>query len=286
MFTKSPHRDPVSDTARAFSAGSRITAVGTFISAAEEFSRSREMSDTGLFSWPIRRTAFRTLSHPKLEKPLRTLGHPRYRWLVGARALASLGVIVAPRRSKSRLVSLFALSGLLLVKSYRSSYGSDGSDQMSFISAASTAIAETPRLTPQQQDVMSGFVAFQSVLSYFSAGVAKLRSPVWRDGSAIEGIFRTKTYGDEWLYQFVHRHRWARLTLAWSVIVAETIFPIILALPPVARRAQFLVAAGFHVGNARFMGLNRFFWAFLGTYPHVEHNAAFLRQAWQEQSRK
>lgn len=97
MFTKSPHRDPVSDTARAFSAGSRITAVGTFISAAEEFSRSREMSDTGLFSWPIRRTAFRTLSHPKLDKPLRTLGHPRYRWLVGARALASLGVIVAPR---------------------------------------------------------------------------------------------------------------------------------------------------------------------------------------------
>jgi hypothetical protein len=269
-----------------FMTATRITAVGALLGGLEELSRRSEMHDRGLFSWPVRRTSLRSLSNPRLDPVTKTFEHPRYQKLVGLRAASAAIVLFAPSRSGIRTASLLGLSGFMLTKSYRHTYGSDGSDQMSFITTTVAGVASLPGLGKWHRAVLAGFLAFQSTLSYFSAGVAKLRSPAWRDGSAVTGIFRTKTYGDEQLYRFIRDRPWAAKALAWSVILAETSFPVVLLLPPLPRRALLGLAASFHVANARFMGLNRFFWAFLGTYPVVDQSAEDIRRAISQRRRK
>lgn len=264
----------------------RITAVGAVVGALEELSRPDDMHNRSLFSWPIRRTGLRVLSNRKHDAVLWALEHPRYQGIVALRGAAALGVLTTSSTSRLRSACLLMLSGLMLAKSYRHTYGSDGSDQLSFITTTVAGAASLPGLSARHRGLLAGFLTFQSTLSYFSAGVAKLRSPAWRDGSAVTGIFRTKTYGDEGLYEFIRDRPWAAKMLAWSVIVAETAFPIVLVLPPLPRRALLGLAATFHVGNARFMGLNRFFWAFLGTYPVVDQSAEVIRGAIVRRKRK
>lgn len=274
-----PRRSQTSELQQRLATATRVTAVGALVSALEELSRPDDMKNRSLFSWPIRRTGLRALNSDRFASVLQAFEHPRYLGVVGFRAVAAATVLVAPASSRIRTAALLGLSGLMLVKSYRHTYGSDGSDQMSFITATVAGVAALPGLSPQQRGLLAGFLTFQSTLSYFSAGVAKLRSAVWRDGSAVTGIFRTKTYGDEGLYGFIRNRPWAAKALAWSVILAETAFPVVLVLPPLPRRALLGLAATFHVGNARFMGLNRFFWAFLGTYPVVDLSADTIRSA-------
>lgn len=261
----------------ALSLATKVTTVGALVSVLEELSRPNEMHDHGLFSWPIRRSGLRLLANKTLSPVLRVFEHPKYQKAVALRGVAAAGALLSPSGSWLRTASLVSLSALLLGKSYRSAYGSDGSDQMTFITTTLAAAEAMPGLRPHHRQLLAGFLTFQSTLSYFSAGVAKLYSSPWRDGSAVKGIFRTKTYGDEDLYNFLIHQRWAAKGLSWLVIIAETTFPLVLILPPLPRRVTLGLAAVFHIGNARFMGLNRFFWAFLGTYPVVDHSADVLQ---------
>lgn len=200
-------KQPADEMQRRLAAATRMTAIGALISGLEELSRPDDMHDRSLFSWPVRRTGLRILSDRRLDPLLQVFEHPRYQGVIGLRTAAAIGVLLAPATSRVRTVALLGLSGLMLAKSYRHTYGSDGSDQMSFITTTVAGAASLPGLSARQRGLLAGFLTFQSTLSYFSAGVAKLRSPAWRNGSAVMGIFRTKTYGDQWLYEFVRERR-------------------------------------------------------------------------------
>ena len=257
----------------------RLTAVGALIGSLEELSRREDGEARSLFSWPVRQTALRAFRRRSLA-PLWSLIEPRrYRLLLAGRALCAAGVLMLPDSSRARGPALLGLAASGLLRSYRNSYGSDGSDQLSFITFTSLATAHLPGLTAGQRAVPLHFVGFQSVLSYTVAGVAKLLSPQWRSGSAIEGIFRTRTYGDAGFYRMLKERPGAARALAWTVILTETTTPVVLLLPPAGRRAVLGMAGLFHLGNARYMGLNRFFWAFTGTYPLVDRSARAVR--WQ-----
>ena len=59
------------------------------------------------------------------------------------------------------------------------------------------------------------------------------------------------------------------LGLCWLVILGETLFPIVLILPPDALYVVLGASIVFHFMTAYFMGLNTFVWAFIATYPSV-----------------
>jgi len=112
-------------------------------------------------------------------------------------------------------------------------------------------------------------VALQSSLAYFTAGFAKLVSPIWRTGVAIPGISSTRMYGSRSASRFLHGRPWLSVGLAWSVILTECLFPLVLVVP--APVALSLLAAGmlFHVTSGLVMGLNSFIWSFAATYPAI-----------------
>jgi hypothetical protein len=51
-----------------------------------------------------------------------------------------------------------------------------------------------------------GFIAAQALLAYSTSGIAKLVSPVWRDGTGLVGILSTIDHGTPALGQWLARH--------------------------------------------------------------------------------
>ena len=61
--------------------------------------------------------------------------------------------------------------------------------------------------------------------------------------------------------------------MAWSLILWESCFPLLLVAPRPLAILFLLMGIAFHGGAALFMGLNTFFWTFVATYPAVIHCA-------------
>jgi len=106
------------------------------------------------------------------------------------------------------------------------------------------------------------YIAIQVILSYFVAGIAKLRNPEWRSGHALE-IFLSRVG--------LTPSKNVCFILSWVLMVFEVLFPLALKLPlPFVVMALF-----FHLANVYIFGLNRFFFAWLAGYP-----ALFLIAEW------
>lgn len=153
-------------------------------------------------------------------------------------------------------------------------YGFDGSDQMqSVVWGGLVAFHATDSLLVQHAAVF--FVAAQLVLSYLTAGIAKLISPIWRSGQAVGLIMRTKTYGTPWLSRTVKQLHLSG-PLSWATILFEVVGPLSVLAGP--KPTLLFLAAGmlFHISIAIAMGLNTFVWAFTATFPAVYYASQFL----------
>jgi hypothetical protein len=114
------------------------------------------------------------------------------------------------------------------------------------------------------------FIGAISVLSYARAGWTKLREPSWRDGSALNWALQSTCYQTairlppqtcQWLAL-------ATITFELSSLIAWT--------TPLGALLFCVAGFAFHLGNFIFLGLNRFFWVWLATYPAL----LFLARKW------
>lgn len=263
-------RRPVDDIDRAFSRVERLTAVGSTIGALEQLVQRRKYDDNGLLSWPVNRSRMPG-SHRAYYKYLdKVLSYPQFVNVMRIRFVSGLGVLAGGSR-RARAVSLAGMTGTGAAINVRSNYGLDGSDHFAFINYAAATLEKLFPNDRQAREYALAFIAFQSCLSYFTSGSVKLTSPVWRNGEALTGIFRTQTYGDKFFYDLLKDRAGMTKLLAWAVMVAEAAFPLVVLMPKPIARLFFLSGMAFHVGNAKFMGLNRFFWSFVATYPAVSY---------------
>ncbi|MBX3016438.1 MAG: HTTM domain-containing protein [Bdellovibrionaceae bacterium] len=140
-----------------------------------------------------------------------------------------------------------------------------GSDRMGLLVLWTVLIGELATW-PLVREVAFGYLALQLVLSYFMAGLVKIRDPQWRNGEAMARIFRASIYpvSDS-------RRAWGdrpglMFALGWGTLAFELLFPLALIRPE-----SLLVALGlaftFHIANAFILGLNRFVWTWLAAFP-------------------
>ena len=192
--------------------------------------------------------------------------------LHAARAGASLALL-APTGRKTRLAANAFLAATDALLYPHESYGTDGSDQASFLAQTGAAVARALPNRPALTDAALWYLAAQSTLSYTIAGWAKLLGPDWRNGEALPGVLRTYTYGDRQAYQLARRFPRASRLVGASVLALECFFPA--AYLGKGRLAPVFVgsAAAFHVANARLMGLHRFLPAFLALHPSLLYTA-------------
>lgn len=183
-----------------------------------------------------------------------------------AAAIALLTAVAINQFLTPAVALLWVLSALL---NWYKSIGGDGAEQMSFITLTAAALTGLVGLTEGNVVVLLTFVAAQSALAYLTAGVAKLASPTWRSGSAISGIVSATSYGSPLWHRIVTSVPSAGLVLCWSTMLWEALFPIALLGHAPSMLVILILGVCFHAGCAIVMGLNDFFWAFVGTYPAI-----------------
>lgn len=251
----------------------RITAVGAAIGGLEVVRVGSTYADDSINSWPITRTRLRGLNRGMGQVVDHAVRHPRVLTVAGVRAASAALLTVPGLGRRTRAVGLVGAVGSGALLHLRTNYGNDGSDHMAVLNFTTALVDKAFPYDLRARQMALGFVAAQSALSYFTSGVVKLGSPMWRSGEALTGILRTGTYGDQHLYAVFRDRPRLSMVASWAVMLFESGFPLVFVLPKPLSRSLLLGAAAFHLVNARFMGLNRFLWSFVGSYPAVAYFA-------------
>lgn len=253
---------------RPLTTAERFSAATHLLSSLEYLVRKADRAPGGLNDW----------KYVRAQVPARTRTGQRVRDFVAreevtqaihaSRAVAALVLIAPVRRNGVRMLANAYLAASQILIYPRHIYGTDGSDQVSFLVQAAAALGRAGG-TPATRRAAVHFIGAQTALSYGASGWAKLPGAAWRSGDALVKIMRTETYGDKWFFEQLDRYPAAARLVCHGVLAMECTFPLLLL-----KKGRYLdgglAAMGmFHVANARFMGLSRFAWAFMSTYPAV-----------------
>lgn len=254
-----------------------LISTGIVLSSLEALCRPQDVEDGGLLSWRVHRTRSRRMMRARSAKALEKMFTPPGIHIMNTLRLTGSTLVALPgtdRKTKATALTFLAVTNVL--QQLRTTYGADGSDHVNLVVCAALAASKFFPHDEKARKACIAFIAGQSVVSYFAAGLAKAISPYWRDGSAMQGIFRTRNYGHKKVGELLKKYPMLAKPGGWAVWVGEMLFPLVLVAPKPIAAGLIGTGAGFHAGIAAFMGLNRFFWAFSATYPSVIHHAKNL----------
>ncbi|WP_395293763.1 alpha/beta fold hydrolase [Kitasatospora hibisci] len=254
---------------QAMAVSERLAAATTVVSSLEYLRRKGDREPGGLNDWTIGRDTYVTLS-PLRRRILDVVGDRRVTNALFCAQAAAGSALLLPHRGRWRgAASMFlGLSNIALYARRR--YGTDGSDQVAMLVQTAVGAARMSR-TPQVQDALLWYVALQSNLSYAVSGWVKLLGAEWREGTALAGIMRTRTYGHEGMWRWAEQYPGTARWLAHSVLAMECLFPLVYLPGGVLARPMIASAAAFHAANGYFMGLGRFATAFTSMHPMVAY---------------
>jgi hypothetical protein len=243
-----------------------LVSIGLIVDSCERLVSYRDYADDNLLSGRL----FRHLDGPWLLSLLRrSMCRQRVFQLVLVARIALLLIALLPLVSPPARATLLGLVfGAQLLIGIRSSYGSDGSDQMDQVVLAGL-VAAFGLASSSYAWIGLAFIAAQSLLSCATAGWAKLLSPVWREGTAVPAILGTGTYGNQGIAQLFASKPTLGVMGSRAVIALECLFPLCLILPLWGLVAVLAFGAALHLSIAITMGLNKFLLSWLATYPAI-----------------
>lgn len=233
-----------------------------------EYLKLARMDQVG--DWRIQRLEIPSLYVRQL---LDSLLMPRvYQGLLWARCGLSL-VLMAGHAELGVSLALFLLAVLLLMR-WRGAFNG-GSDFMTLVGLTGLLMAHVLSHFSDSAaawPIAFWYVTLQSLGSYFVSGWVKLMRSEWRSGRALT-VFLDQAVHGPLPEHSPFRSPKVALVCSWGFILWESLFPLALWSLPVA--AVFCaVAAGFHFLVFWFFGLNRFFWAWLSTFPAILYCAS------------
>jgi pimeloyl-ACP methyl ester carboxylesterase len=249
----------------------RLAATTTLTASLEYLTQRREMREGGFNDWnivkdihagaaPITRRILDAVSSEKATTALHV-----------ARAAVAAGMIL-PGNSRWRGAGSLFLGASTALLYPRHRYGTDGSDQVSVLTQSAMAVARLSD-SPQTKDAALWYLALQSNMSYLVSGWVKLLGKAWRDGSALPGVMRTRTYGYEPAFKLTQRFPTQAKYLEYSVLALECLFPVAYLAGGRLTRPVIAAAGGFHIANGFVMGLGRFVTSFVSMHPAVAYTA-------------
>ncbi len=194
--------------------------------------------------------------------------HPAFS---GSRILAALLLCFYPHCFVS---GFLLLTSLLLIMRWRGNFNG-GSDHMSLILQACLFIIHLAPQTVWSQGAML-YAGLQCLLSYFISGWIKIKRPNWRNGSALKKFLSLSSYAPpSFLLALLEKHK-ALFLLSWGAMLFELSAVLVLFVPGYL---GIFIAMGiiFHLGNFYFLGLNRFVFTWIASYPALIYLVSFLR---------
>ncbi len=237
----------------------RLACCGLAISSMELYSLKHHFTHQGVFSIG---TAFPILRYPTLLHIVdKYLGI-----LLRIQIVASITIVIlGPFSPLGRLMLLVALLSAIAVR-LRRRIGGDGAEQMTTITLVAACIAALPYASDNRIAVAGFFIVAQISLSYTTAGIAKLSSPLWRSGKALPALLSTFSHGAPGVVVLLTRYPLLSLLVSWGVIMFECLFPLLIFGPTWLLFFVLLIGSVFHICCAFIMGLNSFVWSFISLY--------------------
>ncbi|PIT74436.1 hypothetical protein [Limnohabitans sp. B9-3] len=242
-----------------------LFACSLLIQTLEYLRMGKVTADDGLWSWQLQRADIPSATvRAFLDVLFKARMHQLHLIL---RLLAALWLAV--QGASISLIGFLFVGNLLILIRWRGAFNG-GSDFMTLVVLTGLLIAQVVSIFANPQlGWQAGFwyIAIQSITSYFMSGAVKLLRPEWRNGSALTIFLNGAIYGP---LSPTHplRNKWLAMLSSWCFIGWEIMFPLSLLDPRLA--AVFCaVAAFFHFLVFWFFGLNRFFWAWLCSFPAI-----------------
>lgn len=230
---------------------------------------ARELwSPEGLLSWRVVRSYRRVTSAGALARVLDRLFQPAaFTALLALRLGAALLALALPTSAEVETLAVPAIlvtSALVMLRLFISR---SGGDQLCLILFGALFCRVLGGRTPVVTEACLWFVALQACLAYFGAGVAKLRSPLWRSGEAVRWVVNSRLWGHPGLARLLCKRPYLFRWLAWVIMVPECLFPLILVVGRPAGYLFLLWGVALHLSLGVVMGVNVFPLPFFATYP-------------------
>jgi hypothetical protein len=251
----------------------RLIAIALFLQTVELLQSRRAFWDDGIWSFELLNREHDTLPTPlrwllALLLPYRPFVALLALQLTGA-ALLALGV--------SAVAPALLLTDLTICARFRGTFNG-GSDSMTVLVLLALSLAWLLAPFEVAASACLGYIAVQVTLSYFISGVAKLKEPSWRDGSALRAFVTSQRYGaPPWIRQFLDGHLRCK-ALSWALLAFECGFPLAW-IHPLACTTLIALGMVFHLGNWLLFGLNRFLFAWSAAYPALLYASHLLSSA-------
>jgi hypothetical protein len=231
-----------------------------------EYLRMRPaMNVQGLWSWAIQR---QDIPNPLAQQFFDGLFHEKvFHVLLWARliALISLGLQGANLVN----VTFLFVSNLAVLIRWRGAFNG-GSDFMTLVVLTGLLISQWLAFWDEPElgwRACFWYITIQSMTSYFVSGAVKLLRPEWRNGSAMTIFLNAAIHGPLQEKHLLRKPGLAAIG-SWTFILWECAAP--LALLDTRLAVVFCaIAALFHFLVFWFFGLNRFFWAWVASFPAI-----------------
>jgi hypothetical protein len=248
-----------------------LVLAGVIVGDLEMLFRRRQLGPDGFYSWDFLRSSRSWTVRGRVAAIADALfSYPNVLALIIAQLAAALLAVLAATEALpvGDLEWLVAVLGVSLLLHLRNQYGMDGADQMQAV-VLSGLVLFWLAPTRLAQDIALIFIAAQGMLSYFTAGFAKLISPMWRNGTAIRHIVSTRSYGSSAATRVMQHFRFLSPALCWATICFECLLPLLVLCGPTPCLVFMAMGVVFHTSIAALMGLNVFVWSFVSTYPSL-----------------
>ena len=263
------------DPNQALSFAVRLCAIGQLVGLLELMLVRGELSDSGFLDWSmIGNLSPRARTRPGsvIRRAFRRLPRRAFAWLLVIDAAAATALLAWP----SAPVLIATVAALQVVVLKRHHFTIDGSDQMMLVVLGACLLGRIGGDAVSYRAAVS-FLAAELALAYAVAGFAKATSGDWRSGRAFTVIAQTRMYGQPLVASLVRRHPGLGRAASYSVVAWESLAFLTLTAPRPVLYALLVAGIGFHLGCAAVMGLNRFLWAFVASYPAMLCTNAAIR---------
>ncbi|MEZ4807820.1 MAG: hypothetical protein R2815_10195 [Flavobacteriales bacterium] len=259
----------LSDPLAVLSLTAVISGVGVLITGFEWIAIHKEYRNPGLYSWEVRRIrgGFALTGFGR-ELCERLYQYPNVLILP---VLQILGACIIFLSWKNRVPMSIGcgIAGIgCIAFSLRGSSGYTGADQFLKINLVAVALALASESASLWWIALI-FIVCQLLVAYTTPGILRLGRRSWYDGTALRRILRQRTYGAYWIWILVARWPIVAKVLSVSIVLFECGFLLSILLPHPVLEIFLICGLVFHAFNAIVMGLNTFFWAFVGAYPAV-----------------
>ena len=170
---------------------------------------------------------------------------------------------------------IFMFASTLLISVHFGGSFNGGSDSMILVVLTGLSVhsfASSYALIDQAALI---YVAVQSVLSYVIAGFIKIKRAGWRSGLTLKHYIQNSEYHVPFYVHRIFDQPYVALVAAWGVMLFElALIPALFY--PQALFVWMVIGLNFHLANFATLGINRFVFAWIATYPALWYLCALL----------